>query len=103
MEKWNGVVLDIDATCASLGHALCSQLLGAHAFSVATQCCSLLARARSLRTGNFPGLLDVLGEEGATQVDLMETVLHSAIRTSTHIFKSCSWRKMDLESISNIK
>ena len=33
MEKWNGVVLDIDATCASLGQALCSQLLGAHAFS----------------------------------------------------------------------
>ena len=33
VEKWNGVVLDIDATCASLGQALCSQLLGAHALS----------------------------------------------------------------------
>ena len=33
MEKWNGVVLDINATCASLGQALCSQLLGAHALS----------------------------------------------------------------------
>ena len=33
MEKWNGVVLDINATCTSLGQALCSQLLGAHALS----------------------------------------------------------------------
>ena len=84
MEKMKHVVLDINATCASLGQA-------------------------SLSVGNFPVLLDVHGEEGATQADLMETVLHSAIRTSRrHIFKnrpmaSCSWRKMDLESISNIK
>ena len=33
MEKWDGVVLDINATCASLGQALCLQLLGAHALS----------------------------------------------------------------------
>ena len=110
MEKWNGVVLDINATCASLGQALYSQLLGAHTLSGCdTVLFSLLARARSLSAGNFPGLLDVLGEEGATQADLMETVLHNAIQTSCrHIFKnlptaSCSGSKMDLESISNIK
>ena len=33
MEKWNGVVLDINSTCASLGQALYSQLLGAHTLS----------------------------------------------------------------------
>ena len=33
MEKWNGVVLDINTTCASLGQALYSQLLGAHTLS----------------------------------------------------------------------
>ena len=30
MEKWDGVVLDINATCANLGDTVCSQLLGAH-------------------------------------------------------------------------
>ena len=33
MEKWDGVVLDINATCANLGDTLCSQLLGAHAIT----------------------------------------------------------------------
>ena len=33
MEKWDGVVLDINATCANLGDTVCSQLLGAHALS----------------------------------------------------------------------
>ena len=31
MEKWDGVVLDVTATCAHLGSIVCSQLLGAHA------------------------------------------------------------------------
>ena len=30
MDKWDGVVLDINATCANLGDTVCSQLLGAH-------------------------------------------------------------------------
>ena len=30
MEKWDGVVLDVNATCAHLGSTVCSQLLGAH-------------------------------------------------------------------------
>ena len=33
MEKWDGVVLDINATCANLGDTVCSQRLGAHALS----------------------------------------------------------------------
>ena len=33
MEKWDGVVLDVNATCANLGSTVCSQLLGAHAIT----------------------------------------------------------------------
>ena len=33
MEKWDGVVLDVNATCAHLGSTVCSQLLGAHAIT----------------------------------------------------------------------
>ena len=33
MDKWDGVVLDINATYAILRDTLCSQLLGAHALS----------------------------------------------------------------------
>ena len=31
MEKWNGVVLDVNATCCHSGSIVCSHLLGAHA------------------------------------------------------------------------
>ena len=49
MGKWNGVVLDIYATCASLDQALCSQLLGAHALSGCdTVSFPLFARAISI-------------------------------------------------------
>ena len=77
MEKWNGVVLDIHATCASLGQALCSQLLGAHALSGCDTvsfpfCKGNISALKILSAGHFPGLFDVLGEEGATQADLME-------------------------------
>ena len=33
MEKWDGVVLDVNATCAHLGSTVCSQLHGAHAIT----------------------------------------------------------------------
>ena len=33
MERWDGVVLDANATCAHLGSTVCSQLLGAHAIT----------------------------------------------------------------------
>ena len=49
MGKWNGVVLDIHATCASLDQALCSQLLGAYALSGCdTVSFPLFSRARSI-------------------------------------------------------
>ena len=77
MEKWNGVLLDINATCASLGEALCSQLLGAHALSGCDTVSFLFGKGKIsalkiLSAGNFPGLFDVLCEKSATQADLLE-------------------------------
>ena len=68
MEKWNGVVLDINATCASLCAALCSQLIGAHALSGCDTVSfpfgkGKISALKILSAGNFPGLFDVLGEE----------------------------------------
>ena len=76
MEKWDGVVLDVNATCAHLGSTVCSQLLGAHAI---TGCDTVsypfdkgkASILKTLKGGDFPGLFDVLGEEGASQEDLM--------------------------------
>ena len=75
MEKWDGVVLDINATCAHLGSTVCSQLLGAHAI---TGCDTVsypfgMGKASMLDTegGRLPGLFYGLGEEGASQEDLM--------------------------------
>ena len=72
MEKWDGVVLDVNATCAHLGSTVCSQLLGAHAI---TGCDTVsypfgkgkASMLKTLKEGDFPGLFDVLGEEGASQ------------------------------------
>ena len=76
MKKWDGVVLDGNATCAHLGSTVCSQLLGAHAI---TGCDTVsypfgkgnASMLKTLKEGDFPGLFDVLGEEGASQEDLM--------------------------------
>ena len=76
MEKWDGVVLDVNATCAKLWSTVRSQLLGAHAI---TGCDTVsypfgMGKASVLKTlkeGDFPGLFDVLGEEDAPQEDLM--------------------------------
>ena len=63
MKKWNGVVLDINATCASLGEALCSQLLGAHALSGCDTVSfpfgkGKISALKILSAGNFPGLFE---------------------------------------------
>ena len=88
MEKWDGVVLDVNATCAHLGSTVCSQLLGAHAI---TGCdivsypfgkgkASMLktvkgkgnaSMLKTMKEGDITGLFVVLGEEGASQEDLM--------------------------------
>ena len=61
----------------SLDEALCSQLLGAHALSGYGTVSfhfgkGTISALKILSAGNFPGLFNVLGEEGATQGDLME-------------------------------
>ena len=81
MEKWDGVVLDINATCANLGGTVCSQLLGAHALSACDTDSYPFGKdkasvLKTLKAGNFPGLFDVLGEESATHEDLMAVGQH---------------------------
>ena len=81
MEKWDGVVLDINATCANLGDTVCSQLLGAHVLSGCDTVSYPFGKGKAsvlktLKAGNFPGLFDVLGEESVTHVDLMAVGQH---------------------------
>ena len=76
MEKWDGVVLDINATCSNLGDTLCSQLLGTHAITGCDTVSYPFGKGKAsvqetLMAGNLPGLFDVLGEEAATEADLM--------------------------------
>ena len=81
MEKWDGVVLDINATCANLGDTLCSQLLGAHAITGCDTVSYPFGKGKAtvlkiMKKENFPGLFDVLGEEDATEADLMTVGQH---------------------------
>ncbi len=67
MEKWNGVVLYINATCANFGDTMCSQLLGAHAITGCDTVSYPFGKGKAtvlktLKAGHFPGLFDVLGE-----------------------------------------
>lgn len=76
MEKWDGIALDINATCANLGDGVCSQLLGAHAITGCDTVSYPFGKSeasvlKTLKAGDFPGLFDMLGEEGATEEDLM--------------------------------
>ena len=76
MERWDGTVLDINATCAELGMQ-CLQLLGMHALTgcITTSYPHGKGKVRALNTlvsGNCPGLADVVGEVGATHTELME-------------------------------
>ena len=48
MEKWDGVVIDVNATCAHLGSTVCSQLLVHMQSPAATPCPTLSARVRLL-------------------------------------------------------
>ena len=79
MERWDGTVLDINATRADLGPQ-CLQLLGMHAISGCDTTSYPCAKGKfsALKTmldGDFPGLDDVLGEVGATHDDLLKTAM----------------------------
>ena len=77
MERWDGTVLDINATCADLGPQ-CLQLIGMHVISGCDTTSYPYGKGKfsALKTmldGDFPGLDDVLGEVGATHDDLLKT------------------------------
>ena len=76
MERWDGTVLDINATCSDLG-SKCLQLLGIHALSGCDTVSypygkGKISALNTLLTGNFPGLAHVLGEVETTHTDLMK-------------------------------
>ena len=76
MERWDGTVLDINATCTNLGPK-CLQLLGMHAISGCDTTSYPYGRGKlsalhTLMAGDFPGLADVLGEVNVSQAELLE-------------------------------
>lgn len=76
MERWDGSVLDVNATCAELG-AKCLQLLGMHALSGCDATSypygkGKISALNTLISGDFPGLAHVFGEVGTTEMDLMD-------------------------------
>ena len=76
MEKRDGVILDINATCESLGDPVCSQLLGAHAISDCHTVSYPFDKGKTLvlkilKEHDFPGLFHVLGEENTLKADLV--------------------------------
>ena len=78
MKKWDGVVLDVNATCAHLGSTVSSQLLGSHAIAGCVTVSypfdkgkASMIMLNTLKEGDFPGLFDMHGEEGASQEDIM--------------------------------
>ena len=82
MERWNGTVLDINATCADLGPQ-CLQLLGMHAISGCGTTSYPYAKGKfsALKTmldGDFPGMDDVLGVFLALYSQPAETSIKSA-------------------------
>ena len=77
MERWNGVVIDINATCLLLG-SKCPQLPGMHAISGCDTVSypfnkGKISDLNILKAEEFTALYEVLGEENATDAELMET------------------------------
>ena len=76
MERWNGTILDINATCMELGPK-CPQLLGMHVLSGCDSTSYLYGKGKisarnTLLSGNYPGLSEIVGEVGTTHEQLME-------------------------------
>ena len=77
MERWNGVVIDINATCLLLG-CKCMQLPGMHAISGCDTVSypfnkGKIGALNVLKAGEFTALYEVLGEENANDAELTET------------------------------
>lgn len=78
MERWDGMILDINATCANLGPK-CLQLLGMHALSGCDTtsypyCKGKIRALNTLLSGEFPGLADI-GEISMTETGLFQAAL----------------------------
>lgn len=76
MERWDGTVLDINATCNKLGPK-CLQLLAMHALSGCDTTSypygkGKISALNTLLAGDFPELADVLGEVGVSQIQLLQ-------------------------------
>ena len=78
MERWDGTVLDINATInANRLGMKCLQLIGMHALTGCDTTSYLFGKGKvsalnTLLSGEFPGLANVLGEVGITQAELLE-------------------------------
>ena len=77
MEKWDGTILDINATCDELGPK-CLQLLGMHYLTGSDTTSYLYGKGKvsalkTLRAGDFPGLSTAIGELDATREQVVET------------------------------
>ena len=76
VQRWDGAVWDINATCAELGPK-CLQIMGMHYLTGSDTTSYLYGKGKvsalnTLRAGDFPGLYSALGEVDATHTQLME-------------------------------
>ena len=76
MERWDGAIWDINATCAELG-LKCLQLLGMHYLTGSDTTSYLYGKGKVLaiktvRAGDFPGLFTAFGELDATCEQVVE-------------------------------
>ena len=76
MERWDGAIWDINATCAQLG-TKCLQILGMHYLTGSDTTSYLYGKGKVsalkiLRAGDCRGLYSALGELDATHAQLME-------------------------------
>lgn len=79
MERWDGTVWDINATCAQLG-SKCLQILGMHYLTGSDTTSYLYGKGKvsalkTLKAGDFPGLYSALGEINASNAELMDAGL----------------------------
>ena len=76
VQRWDGAVWDINATCAELGPK-CLQIMGMHYLTGSDTTSYLYGKGKvsalnTLRAGDFSGLYSALGEVDATHTQLME-------------------------------